>query len=292
MTKTDPAARPTWLITGTSGRVGRMLMNAWRAAPPSARLLRQLRAESADRSSPTEVIWDPVAGPLPAALPPIDCLIAYAGITPAYGADLGLNAALADATLRAAADAGIPRVLVTSSSSVYGVPEDGMAADEETPLRPVNAYGSSKAAMEEVCARWSDRGLEICCLRIGNVAGADALLLNGMAAQGAPLRIDQFADGSGPLRSYIGPATLARVTASLAARPGPLPFAVNIGSPVPVAMADLADAAGFPWNWQIAPPTAHQKITLDTSLLQSIFSFEEGESSPAEMARQWLACTR
>lgn len=287
MTKADPATAPHWLITGSTGRVGRLLMAAWRAEPPAATLLRQLRKASSATAAHGEILWDPLAGALPASLPKTECLIAYAGITPAYGADLDLNAALAEATFRAAAKAGIPRILITSSSAVYGVPDGGTAADEATPLRPVNAYGRSKAAMEEICSIWRDRGLEICCLRIGNVAGADALLLNGQAAQDKPLKIDQFSNGTGPVRSYIGPLTLARVTATLAAYPARLPTTLNIAAPQPISMSDLASAAGYAWEWQPAPEAAHQEITLDTRQLQSLYSCQPLDSAPAEMVRQW-----
>lgn len=224
---------------------------------------------------------------MPADAGKIDCLIAYAGITPAYGADLGLNASLAEASLRAAFEAGVGRVLLTSSSAVYGAPVDGAALREEDRPQPGNDYGCSKLAMEAVCGPWRARGLEICCLRIGNVAGADVLLLHGLAAKGQPLRIDRFADGGGPLRSYIGPATLARVTAALAAHRGPLPPSLNIGVPEPVAMVDLARAAGFDWQWQEAPPSAHQRITLDVSRLQTLYSFAPTDSDPLEMIRRW-----
>jgi nucleoside-diphosphate-sugar epimerase len=175
---------------------------------------------------------------------------------------------------------------LTSSSAVYGAPKGNAPLQEDDEPRPVNDYGRSKLAMEEICEPWRARGMDICCLRIGNVAGADVLLLNGMAAD-KPLVIDRFDDGGGPLRSYIGPATLARITATLAANPEPLPFHINIGAPEPVAMADLASAAGIAWAWQKAPPSAHQRITLDLSRLEALYSFAPTDSRPKELIDQW-----
>ncbi|NGM44579.1 NAD(P)-dependent oxidoreductase [Rhodobacter sp. SGA-6-6] len=283
MTDSSPSTtQPRWLVTGTSGRVGRMLRRHWQAEPPPCVLIVQSRR-------PGEGLeWDLLTGPLPDGAGPLDCLIAFAGVTPGPGADLSVNIALAEATLSAAHAAGIPRVLVTSSSAVYGAPAGDGPLDEDSPLRPVNAYGHAKLAMEAACAPWRDRGLEVCCLRIGNVAGADVLLLNGRTASPeAPLRIDRFADGAGPLRTYIGPETLAGVTVALARHPNPLPDVVNIGTPRPVAMANLATAAGMSWCWQEAPPTAIQRITLDLSRLESLYSFAPADSEPAEMIRQW-----
>lgn len=276
---------PRWLFTGSGGRVGTMLWRHWQEEPPPAELLRQTRKPSQEDAK--SLLWDPLAQPLPADAGNIDCLIAYAGITPTYGTDLGLNWLLAEASLRAAFEAGAGRVILTSSSAVYGTPVDSAALREEAVPQPINDYGRSKLAMEAVCDAWRARGLEICCLRIGNVAGADVLLLNGLAAKGQPLRIDRFADGRGPLRSYIGPATLARVTAALAAHRGPLPPILNIAVPKPVSMVDLAGAAGFDWQWQDAPASAHQRITLDVSRLQTLYSFALIDSDPLEMVRQW-----
>lgn len=277
-----PPDKPRWLFTGSSGRVGRMLLRHWTHSPPPAELLVQRR-----RPGPG-LLWDPLAGPLPATVGPLSCLIAFAGITPAGGTALAGNAALAEASLAAAHAAGIARVLLTSSSAVYGAPPHDAPLREDDPARPVNDYGRSKLDMEAVCDRWRQRGLEICCLRIGNVAGADALLLNGLASGGQPLLIDRFPDGAGPLRSYIGPATLARVTAALAAHPGPLPACLNIGAPRPVAMADLAVAGGFGHFWQVAPPAALQRITLDVGRLAGLYSFDPTDSDPQTMVGQWI----
>ncbi|MFB2531552.1 NAD-dependent epimerase/dehydratase family protein [Paracoccus sp. p4-l81] len=277
-----PEARPRWLFTGGSGRVGRMVLRAWQQRPPPADLLIQTRHRPG-------LVWSPLTEPLPDT-GPLDCVIAFAGITPATGSDLSLNTDLAQATLAAAQAAGARRVLLTSSSAVYGAPPDASPLSEASPLRPVNAYGAAKVDMEAACQPWRDRGLEVCCLRIGNVAGADALLLNGPKASAeTPIRIDRFADGGGPIRSYLGPATLAAVVQSLACTSAPLPDQINIAAPGPIGMDQLADAAGLPWVWSPAPTGAHQRITLTTDLIAGLHSFAPTDSNPAEMVRQWTA---
>ena len=282
---TDPAR---WLLTGGSGRVGRMLIRHWQAAPPQTQIVVQKRQQTGRENV---LVWDPLLAPLPPYVGQIACLIAFAGVTPASRGALEDNAAIAQATLAAAHGAGIPRVLLTSSSAVYGIPTRKAAFTEKNPVAPMNAYAVAKARMEAVCDDWRARGLEVCVLRIGNVVGADSLFLNGAKATGEhPMRLDQFADGRGPRRSYIGPASLARVIETLAAATIPLPQVMNVAAPQPVDMADLAQAAGMPWVWQAAgQAAATQHITLDMTQLSGLHAFDPQESDPVEMVRQWQA---
>jgi nucleoside-diphosphate-sugar epimerase len=59
------------------------------------------------------------------------------------------NVAPTRRVLRAAARAGVGRVVLASSSSVYGAAAGPVC--EDAPLRPRSAYGASKAAAEEEC---------------------------------------------------------------------------------------------------------------------------------------------
>jgi nucleoside-diphosphate-sugar epimerase len=72
--------------------------------------------------------------------------------------------------LRSAGRSGVKRLVFTSSREVYGEPA-GMPVAESAPLRPKNAYGSSKAAGEMCCAMAADSGLETVVLRLANVYG-------------------------------------------------------------------------------------------------------------------------
>ncbi|MDZ7711256.1 MAG: NAD-dependent epimerase/dehydratase family protein [Roseovarius sp.] len=276
------------LLTGASGRVGRMLRHHWPDMAPDLALTPQYRRDV----PPGALSWNPLDGPgalvahAQAGHRP-GAIIALAGVTPGPGRDLSLNTALAEATLAAAHDAGVPRVLLASSSAVYGA-GDGTPFAEDAPCAPVNAYGAAKRDMEAACDPWRARGLDICALRIGNVAGADALLLNvARGGAGCAVVIDRFADGGGPVRSYIGPATLAAVLATLCRHTGPLPEVINIAAPMPVAMTDLAEAAGAPHETRPAPPGAHQRITLDCRRLTALHDFAALDSTATGMVRQW-----
>lgn len=263
------------LIVGASGRVGRLLARAWALAGQAPTLQHRGAGLSSDLP---QLEWHPLSA---APLEPgrFRAMIVLAG---AVRGELGLNAQLAEACGAAAVQAGIGQVLLTSSSAVYGV-NSGQACREDTPAQPVNDYGRAKLEAEAVAKHWRARGLAITALRIGNVAGADALL--GGIRPSQPTMIDCFADGTGPVRSYVGPITLADIFACLLGKD--LPPVLNIGAPHPVAMADLAQAAGADWQYQPAPATAYQRITLDCSLLAQHYRFTENQSDAAVMVAEW-----
>lgn len=273
------------LLIGASGRVGRMVLHHWRRLPPKVHLTPQYRQPVAHGC----LVWDPLTGPeaLVGTTERFDAMVVLAGATPGLGRDLSANKTLADACLTAALKAGISRVLLASSSAVYGAGH-GAPFSEQVPCLPVNDYGLAKLEMEQACARWRQSGLEVCCLRIGNVAGADALLLNiATSAPEAAIELDAFSDGYGPIRSYIGARTMASVLQSLCLHTSRLPPVLNLAAPAPISMDALADAARHPRILRAAPDHAHQYITLDCSLLSSLHEFDAADSQPEEMIRQW-----
>jgi UDP-glucose 4-epimerase len=78
------------------------------------------------------------------------------------------------ALLRAMRDAGVEKIVFSSTAAVYGEPQR-LPIDEAHPTQPVNPYGSSKLAVErmlaECCAAY---GLSAAVLRYFNAAGANA----------------------------------------------------------------------------------------------------------------------
>jgi UDP-glucose 4-epimerase len=283
------------LVTGGSGRVGRMLRRGWAqhsadAACAQMQFVFQTRTATAEHA--LDFVWDG-AGPLPAAARdagPIDCMIVLAGVVPRVGADLNANRAIGEASLHAAAQLGIPAVLLASSSAVYGTRLTRGFHERDAPL-PENDYGRAKLEMERACAPLAQAlGVRLCALRIGNVAGADALLINAAALpEGRALRIDCFADGQTPLRSYIGPLTLCDVLCSLVQAGPALPGCLNIAAPHPVLMGALAQAAQVPVDLVAAQGTAHQHVTLDCAALDAFHAFPPAAATPQEMVRQWRA---
>lgn len=244
------------LVLGASGCVGRTLAAVWPADVPA---LWQHR--TAGQGAGTRIIaWDILAAPAP-DLPPLAGIVMLAGVT---GADpAGHNAALAQAACDLGAAQGC-RVLLASSQAVYAGADMARPLDE-TRAAATGGYGAAKLAMEATVA--AHPHVDACCLRIANVIGCD-MLLRTVAA--GPVTLDRFADGTGPQRQYVGPATLALVIRALLVHDGLLPAVVNVAQPGVIAMADLLGAAGGDFTWQDAPATALPRMTLDLARLMAL----------------------
>lgn len=75
--------------------------------------------------------------------------------------------------IEATVAAGIRHFVFSSTCATYG-DQDGVVLDENTPQRPINAYGASKRAIEEILANFeAAHGLQSVIFRYFNVAGAD-----------------------------------------------------------------------------------------------------------------------
>jgi len=74
--------------------------------------------------------------------------------------------------LEAARQAGVGRVVFSSTAAVYGVP-DATPIPEDAPLRPINPYGETKRTFEGALRFYGEAyGLRSVSLRYFNVAGA------------------------------------------------------------------------------------------------------------------------
>jgi len=74
--------------------------------------------------------------------------------------------------LEAMSDVGVSRLVFSSTCAVYGQPEEVPISEQATP-RPLNAYGASKLAVDEMIASFcTARNLGAVSLRYFNVAGA------------------------------------------------------------------------------------------------------------------------
>ena len=77
-------------------------------------------------------------------------------------------------TLGAALEAGVRRVVLISSTAVYGVPERH-PIHEDDPLVGVGHYGASKIEAEALCAAFARRGLETVIVRPKTFVGPERL---------------------------------------------------------------------------------------------------------------------
>jgi UDP-glucose 4-epimerase len=99
----------------------------------------------------------------------------------------GNNTCSTRSLLQACIENRVKHFVFSSTAAVYGIPEQGYA-DEESPTRPINAYGTSKLMSE-----WMLRdvaavsALRYVALRYFNVAGSDPGGRIGQATPGATL---------------------------------------------------------------------------------------------------------
>ena len=191
----------------------------------------------------------------------------------------GENLAGGIALLEALRDAGVPRLVISSTAAVYGVP-NATPIPEDAELRPINPYGETKRALE-AAAGWYSRayGLRVASLRYFNVAGASErngeahdpethLIPNILSAVATESALTIFGDDyptpdGTPIRDYIHVADLAEAhrLALEATAPGDRrtdePLICNLGSGVGFSVREvLAEAervVGRPVSYTVGP---------------------------------------
>ena len=127
-----------------------------------------------------------------------------------------------DPPARRAWPPGCDKVVHTSSSAVFGVPETNPVT-AETPPRPVEAYGRAKADAELLCRAAVTRGLDVTIVRPRTILGHGRLGIFGILfdwiADGADVPV--LGDGDNRYQ-FVHADDLADARACLAAeRPGP-----------------------------------------------------------------------
>jgi len=142
--------------------------------------------------------------------------------------------------LRAAANAGVRRLVFTSSREVYGE-SPSLPVVETAPIQPKNAYGASKAAGEMYCRTFSSSAFPIAVLRLANVFGArdfDRVI---------PIFVERAVRGL-PLTLYGGKQILDFIWIDIvvealvrAGNDGPPIGPVNVGSGQPTDLPALAN---------------------------------------------------
>lgn len=130
--------------------------------------------------------------------------------------------------LLAARDAGVGKVVHTSSSAIFGIPESNPVT-EDTPGRPLEAYGQAKLEAEMLCRDAVAAGLDVTIVRPRTILGHGRLgimaVLFEFVADGAPV----FVLGPGDNRyQFVHAEDLADACLRAADRPGPAVY--NIGT--------------------------------------------------------------
>lgn len=264
---------PRILLLGASGKLGRAVRAIWSDT---------LDYVSVSRRATDGCLHWGMGDPFP-DIGRFDAVLALWGVTSNQGNLLSDNAILAEHALVIASEVGARRVVHCSSAAVY----EGRTGPlrEEMTLSPVAAYGRSKLEMERRIAEWHrahPEGPESVVLRIGNVVGADSLFAN--LIPGETVTLDRFADGEGPVRSYLSPHDLALILYDCACQRPPERL-YNLASSAPTAMADIARAAGCRVAWREATRPEVQRVHLDTSRLQRDFGNRHLSGAAADLVQ-------
>ena len=130
--------------------------------------------------------------------------------------------------LIAARDAGVAKVVHTSTSAVFGIPERN-PVDESSPCHPLEAYGRAKLEAEVLCRDAVAGGLDVSVVRPRTILGHGRLgimaILFEFVAEGAPV----YVLGSGDNRYQLVHADdLASACLLAGEREGPATY--NVGA--------------------------------------------------------------
>jgi nucleoside-diphosphate-sugar epimerase len=148
--------------------------------------------------------------------------------------------------LLAARDARVAKVVHTSSSAIFGIPEANPVT-EDTPGRPLEAYGRAKLTAETLCHEAASSGVDVSIVRPRTILGHGRLgimaILFEFVQEGAPV----FVLGGGHNRyQFVHSSDLADAILRAGDRDGPRTY--NIGADAPGTMREtiqaLVDHAG------------------------------------------------
>jgi UDP-glucose 4-epimerase len=188
--------------------------------------------------------------PLLAGADQVYHLAAQAGVRASWGKEFEryteYNVLGTQRLLEAAVQAGRPRVVYASSSSVYGDSE-ALPLREDSPCRPVSPYGVTKLAAEHLCHLYvRNLGLPVVSLRYFTVYGPrqrpDMAFHRFLKAarDGAPLTL--YGDGLQTRDfTFVDDILAATRAAAESGRPG---AAYNVGGGERVALNDVIDLIG------------------------------------------------
>ncbi|WP_275460835.1 NAD-dependent epimerase/dehydratase family protein [Streptomyces noursei] len=143
----------------------------------------------------------------------------------------------------------VPRLVLASSSSVYGQVPEGDSCREDAPARPVSPYGVTKLAAEQLCLAFAQRpavATSVLALRYFTVYGprqrADMLIGRALRAalSGVPLPV--FGDGS-VRRDFTYVDDVVSATLAAAAAPARAEV-VNVGGGRSASVTELLEIVG------------------------------------------------
>ena len=201
--------------------------------------------------------------------------------------DSGINVGGTINVLAAAQDAGVPRVVNTSSGgAIYGEGQI-LPAPESHPVAPEAPYGLSKFCAEQYCEIFERmHGLSTASMRYGNVygprqdplgeAGVIAIFCGKLLEGGTPT---VFGDGL-QTRDYVfvGDVVAANLAAAGSQAAGPFNIGTGVGSTVVDIVDSLRKISGQPFEPEHAPERLGEvhHIALDTTRAQQELGWNAG----------------
>lgn len=216
--------------------------------------------------------------------------------------------------LDAAVAVGVKRFVFSSSAAVYGAPSSSVL-HEELPLAPINPYGATKAAFEQVLRAYaSAHGIAAHALRYFNVAGATERVserhspethllprLMRAALAGEPFELygnDYATPDRTAIRDYVHVADVAAAHVAAVERLGAADEAgfgaINIGSgagtSVREAIAAIERASGATIDVRQHPrrPGDPPRLVADISRAQSLLRWRPRQSDINRIVKSLL----
>ncbi len=130
--------------------------------------------------------------------------------------------------LRAAADAGVAKVLFTSSSAVFGIDRSNPVT-EDSPVAPAEPYGRAKVHAEQLCRVAASAGLDVTIVRPRTILGHGRLGIFGILFEWVADGVDVFVLGRGAnLFQFVHAHDLAVAYRLAGQRAGPATY--NLGA--------------------------------------------------------------
>jgi len=130
--------------------------------------------------------------------------------------------------LDACRDAGVTKLVHTSSSAVFGVPARNPVLPDTVP-EPAEAYGAAKLAAEWACLQAATRGLDVTIVRPRTIVGHGRLGIFGILFDWIADGADPFVlAGGGNRYQFVHADDLARLCLAAADAAGPA--VLNVGT--------------------------------------------------------------
>ncbi len=222
----------TSVVTGGNGYFGQLLVDRLLAAGDRV-IVFDIDVEGADRRDGGPIAVDVVQGDIRdaravrAAVADADRVFHNVAQVPLAKDPHLLRNVNVDGTqrlLEACHEAGVAKIVHSSSSAVFGVPESNPVLPTTVP-QPAEAYGHAKLAAEWACLRAAAVGVDVTIVRPRTILGHGRL---GIFA----ILFDWIADGADPIvlgdganrYQFIHAEDLAEVCVLAAERPGPAVF--------------------------------------------------------------------